>query len=85
MHVAAAESMVHVMSFLLDNGADKEARNKNASTAAKAAIGIKSHFRPPLNPLVSSPNRRRASIEMGVSRDRIILRRQRYSDSVASV
>lgn len=31
MHVAAAESMLPVMEFLLDNGANKEARNKNAS------------------------------------------------------
>lgn len=35
MHVAAAESMVPVMEFLLDNAADKEARNKNASGTVK--------------------------------------------------
>lgn len=33
MHLAAAESSIKAMTFLLDNRADKEARNKNASVS----------------------------------------------------
>lgn len=40
MHVAAATSHIGVMEFLLDNKADKEARNKNVSKRPMDALSL---------------------------------------------